>query len=147
MPIVLEDAQVLRSSSREVPWEVGWFKPLNAGGFFVKLHQNNNPEMIIWKLEVAAVQGSCRSGAIQVLDSTNAFLFFVLDHRGYKSLCRTRNSDESASFPGFAIPVHLSCERFYTITPCRGSVSATSPGSVWRQPATGETSWAPSLGW
>lgn len=52
--------------------------------------------------------GSCRSGAIQILDSMNAFLgFFVLDHSGYKSLYRTSYSDESASFPGFAMPVYL----------------------------------------
>lgn len=54
--------------------------------FFVGLHQNHHPEMVIRKLEVATVQGSCRSGAIQILDSMNAFLFLVLDHSGHISL-------------------------------------------------------------
>lgn len=41
---------------------------------FVRLHQNNHSEMVIWKLQVATVQGSCRSEAIQILDSTNTFV-------------------------------------------------------------------------
>lgn len=45
---------MLRSSALEVPWEMGWFKPLNTG-VFVRLHQNHHPEMIIRKLEVVTV--------------------------------------------------------------------------------------------
>lgn len=101
--------------------------------------------MVIWKLEVAVVQGSRRSGAIQILDSMNAFFyFFMLDYSEYKSLYRTRMrlhlSQDLPSLHSSAV------NTFMQLHLAEGqSVPHPQPvGSAWRQPATAETSWAVS---
>lgn len=109
-------------------------RPLGGGlvqtsewsGFFCEAAPKQSP----WDGHMEIGSGSCPRQP-KVWSHPNSgqheciFLFFYVGLQWVQ--IPVQNKDESAPFPGFAIPAQLGCEHFYAITPCRGSVSATSP--------------------